>query len=282
MVLRETDLINSLRRLSPVPVNSMSDIAWEFSVFLSRWRNRVHYAAVAPFLYRNWWDMFLVNWRSVPTVLELRNRTKYLVRPKTTDLAVINEAVCIDPYLRPGYLHLKPDSTVVDVGANIGDFTIQAAKLCFSGSVFAVEPVSGNCEHIRRQIQLNQVTNVTLLHLALGDHEGEIAIHAAGSHSSVYWGEQNSNSERVRLSTLEAFMRYNHIETIDLLKLDCEGAEWDILPGAVQLLPRVRQICMEYHNGKLTADWLEPWLKQNGYEVRRTSGEWNGLLWAWR
>jgi hypothetical protein len=77
-------------------------------------------------------------------------------------------------------------------------------------------------------------------------------------------------------------MRDNNIESIDLLKLDCEGAEWSILPAAVELLPKVKQLCMEYHNAGLKADWLEQWLKQNGYNVRRTPGEWNGLLWAWR
>jgi FkbM family methyltransferase len=258
----------------------MANIAWELSVFLSRWRMRVYYAAVAPFLYRNWWDVFFVKLRSGPTVLELRNRTKYEVRPNTTDLAVINEAVCLDPYLKRGHLHLSPDSTVVDVGANIGDFTIQAAKLCPAGHVYAVEPISGNCECIRRQLQLNQVTNVTILHLALGDCDGEVAIHNAGSHSSVYWGEDAS--ERVRQVNLESFMHDHNIETIDLLKLDCEGAEWNILPGAVAQFPKIRQICMEYHNGKLNAEWLEPWLVEQGYTVRRTVGEWNGLLWAWK
>jgi tRNA G46 methylase TrmB len=163
----------------------MANIAWEFSVFLGRWRNRFHYAAAAPILYRNWWDVFLAKLRSAPTVLELRNGNKYFVRPHTTDLGVINEAVCLDPYLKPGYLHLDRDSTVVDVGANIGDFTVQAAKLCPDGHVYAVEPISGNCECIRRQLQLNDIKNVTVLHVALGDSDGEIAIHSAGGHSSA-------------------------------------------------------------------------------------------------
>lgn len=258
----------------------MRNIAWELSVFLSRWRNRIRYAAAIPFLYRNWWDVFLVKLRSDSSVLELRNHTKYFVRPNTTDLAVINEAVCLDPYLKPGYLRLDPHSIVVDVGANIGDFTIQAAKLCPYGHVYAVEPISANCDCIRRQLQLNQIANVTVIDLAFGDHDGEVAIHEAGSHSSVRWGDKDA--QRVRLSTLESFMRDNNIETIDLLKMDCEGAEWDILPGAAELFPRIKQVCLEYHNGKLTANWLEQWLQQHGYVVRRTSGEWNGLLWAWR
>ena len=47
--------------------------------------------------------------------------------------------------------------------------------------------------------------------------------------------------------TLERLMEDYSIDTLDLLKLDCEGAEWDILPAAERVLPRVRQICMEFH-----------------------------------
>ena len=56
----------------------------------------------------------------------------------------------------------------------------------------------------------------------------------------------------------------------------------DILPNAEAILPRIRQLCLEFHNGKRNADWLEPWLRSKGFEVRRTSGKFNGLLWAWQ
>jgi len=258
----------------------MTNLGWEASVFLSRWRNRARYVIAAPFVYRNWWQMYLAKTRSVATVLELRNGTKYFVRPNTTDLSVINEAIILNPYLAPTQARLKTNATVVDIGANIGDFTIQVARLCPAGRVYAVEPIRSNCEAIERQIQLNGVANVTVLRVALGNRDGEIDIHAAGSQSSAYWG--SNTTERVRLSMLQSLARDNNIETIDLLKLDCEGAEWDILPVAEAFLPNIRQLCIEYHNGKLTADWLEAWLTHKGFSVGRTSGTWNGLLWAWR
>jgi FkbM family methyltransferase len=253
---------------------------WEISVFVSRWRNRVHYVLVLPFVYRNWWRAYLAKGSSGATVLELRNGTKYFVRPRTTDFSVINEAVILNPYLGPGHLSLQLNATVVDVGANIGDFTIQVAKLCPTGRVYAIEPVAGNCECIERQLKLNQLENVKVLHLALGGQDGEVEIHEAGLQSSASRGEEIGS--RVRLSALQSMMRENNIDTIDLLKMDCEGAEWDILPAAEMILPKIRQLCLEYHNSKLTVEWLEPWLTKKGFTVRRTHGTWNGLLWAWR
>ena len=83
--------------------------------------------------------------------------------------------------------------------------------------------------------------------------------------------------------TLERLMEDYSIDTLDLLKLDCEGAEWDILPAAERVLPRVRQICMEFHCERgWTAAKLADWLRARGFIVSHTAGPWNGLLWARR
>ena len=258
----------------------MSRAFWELSVFLSRWKNRIRYLAVAPRVYRNWWTMIGANWGSTPVVLELRNGLKYSVRPGTGDLGVINEAVILDPYLSPGHIRLTETSTVIDIGANIGDFSVQAARLCPRGTVYAVEPVEEHCRIIREQIALNGVTNVKVLACALGAKEGELELHVDGSKSSSNWGE--GKATRVPMTTLEAVMKQHNIERIDVLKMDCEGAEWDIFPASEHLLPRVSQICMEYHNGKKTAAWLDRWLVERGYQVWRSPGPWCGLLWARR
>lgn len=271
----------SRNRRRSVMTNRLSAKArWQLSVFLSRWRNRLRYAIRGPAIYRNWWEMYLINRRSQPTVLELRNGTRYWVRPRTTDLGVINEAAILNAYLGPGYFQLQRDAAVVDVGANIGDFSIQAAKLCPAGLIYAVEPVSANLKCLQRQLELNGTENVVVIPIALGGQEGQALIHASGGHSSLYWG--SAETEVVNVTTLQSLMAAHGIERIDLLKLDCEGAEWDILPAAECLLPRIRAISMEYHNGKLDANWLELWLRQHDFEVRRTSGQWNGHLWAWQ
>ena len=236
--------------------------------------------AAAPFVYRNWIFMLRVYILAQSGILELRNGTRYYVRGHSTDVGVINEVVIANPYLRSGFVAIPADGVVVDIGANIGDLTIQAARLCPKGQVFAVEPLAEHCALIRKQVELNGANNITVSQYALGSAEGEIDIHGQGTSSSSYWG--NGAAEHVRVRTLESFMKEHSIISIDLLKMDCEGAEWDILPAAEHLLPRIRQICMEYHNGKLDAPWLEGWLIRHGFSVRRSSGPWNGFLWARR
>ena len=260
----------------------MNRVRWELSVFASRWRNRVRYLCAAPRLYRNWWAWPLPK-LGISTVLELRNGLRYLVRARTGDLGVLNEAVLRDPYLGPGYVQLMDDAVVVDVGAYIGDFTIQAAALCPHGRIYAIEPVSENARMIEVNRLLNGLANIEVLPAALGAEEGEIAIHVAGSQSSGYFFGGKEPEEKVRRITLPQLMRDRGIERIDLLKLDCEGAEWDILPACIAILPRIEQICMEFHpRGDWTGARLASWLREAGYTVRYTEGGWNGLLWATR
>jgi hypothetical protein len=117
----------------------------------------------------------------------------------------------------------------------------------------------------------------------LGSHDGEIEMNLAGNASSAYWGTKGSKTEKVRLTSLQELMRAHGIEAIDLLKLDCEGAEWDILPSCAEVLPKISQICMEFHiAGDWTAERLAAWLRGFGYQVQHTGGGWNGLLWATR
>jgi len=114
---------------------------------------------------------------------------------------------------------------------------------------------------------------------AVGGTSKYVSIAVAGMASRV----AEPGAEPVRMTTLERLMDDYGFEAVDLLKLDCEGAEWDILPASDHVLPRIRQICMEFHcergwNGSRLADWL----RGRGFTVSHTSGAWNGLLWAVR
>ena len=249
-------------------------------MWLSRCRNTVRYAIALPFTYRNWWAVPLQRFRK-SVVLELRDGTKYLVRGGTTDLAMINEAAILNPYLRSPYIELRDDATVIDVGANIGDFTIQVARMCPRGRIVAVEPIGANVRMIEAQLALNRLSHVQIVQTALGAACQRTAITVAGAASRISGREDAGES--VEMITLERLMDDCVIGTVDLLKLDCEGAEWDILPAAERVLPRVRQICMEFHCERgWTAVKLADWLGSRGFRVSHTAGRWNGLLWATR
>jgi FkbM family methyltransferase len=168
----------------------------------------------------------------------------------------------------------------VDVGANIGDFAVQAARRCPQGRVVAVEPLRSAGGQIATQARLNGVSNITWCHAALSAVEGEASTRPEGA----FYRTAADAAEPARILTLAGLMAEQGLSHIDLLKLDCEGAEWDILPAAEPLLPQVAQICMEYHQeGSWTAEKLGARLTACGFTVKiQSGGGWNGLLWARR
>ena len=250
--------------------------AWERSVLLSRWANRLSYALNAPRVYRNWWSVPLPKFgRDV--VLELRNGIRYYVRGGTRDLSTVNEAAFADPYLANGFVRVSPDSIVVDIGANIGDFAVRAARAAPDGRVIAVEPVESAGAMIATQARLNNLSNITWVHAAIGGSDGDVGATRARNPYA------DPGAPPAPMMTLQHLMAQLSLDRIDVLKLDCEGAEWDILPSSESVLPHVRQICMEYHcEHGWTPKRLGDWLINRGFEVTYTSGPWNGLLWARR
>jgi FkbM family methyltransferase len=257
--------------------NRFEAARWRGVVALSRWRTRVGYLASAPAVYRNWWAMWLPK-VGVDVTMELRDGSRYFVRARTTDLAVVNEVAFANPYLGGGHVEIDADDIVVDVGANIGDFTIQAARLCPGGRVIAVEPLASAGTMIDRQARLNGLGNVTWIRAQLSGIDGQSAAHQTAN----LYGSDHADRP-ARIMTLPTLVAELGLHRIDLLKLDCEGAEWDILPASEPILPRVRQICMEYHReGEWTPERLSEWLTGQGFEVICQPAAWNGLLWARR
>jgi FkbM family methyltransferase len=253
---------------------------WALQVLLSRWRCRVKYALALPFVYRNWWALARLR-SGVAVVLELRCGLRFHVRPCTGDLGVLNEAFILNPYLSSGHIDVPVHAVVMDIGAHIGDFSVQVAQRCPTGRVIAIEPLEEHVRILKSHVTMNGCAHVTCVHSAVGAVEGTTELKVDGAQSRRHSG--SGLVEKVRQTTLARLMDEHNVPHLDLLKLDCEGAEWDILPASEQVLPRIRQICMEYHNERgWTSERLASWLRDRGYRVWHTSGRWNGMLWAVR
>ena len=145
--------------------------------------------------------------------------------------------------------------------------------------MIAVEPMVLYGGMIDAQAKLNGLGNITWVSAALSGKDGETTVGAIGT----AYAAQGTPDQPVRVITLERLIQEFALTRIDLLKLDCEGAEWEILPAADLVLPLVRQISMEYHclHG-WTPEKLAGFLRARGFEVEHTPGHANGLLWARR
>jgi FkbM family methyltransferase len=147
---------------------------------------------------------------------------------------------------------LRPGMCFVDVGANVGYFTLLAARRVGpTGQVFAVEPSTYAADQLSRTILANAIPNIRLERCALGRREGEVILYDAmvGNHSPTMLGEPGCPGRAVPVRTLDGCVLDWAIDRIDLLKIFVEGYEPEVFAGATRTLVegRLRAILCEFN-----------------------------------
>ena len=137
---------------------------------------------------------------------------------------------------------LKPGMVVVDVGANVGYFSLLAAELVgSSGKVYAFEPEPGNHGVLQKNIEINSLSNIQVEEMAVSDNSGvaDFFLSELDSGSHSLFGDAARGireSVQVTTTTLDAFLEAEGWPNIDLVKIDVEGAEDLVFDGARNLL----------------------------------------------
>lgn len=162
----------------------------------------------------------------------------------------------------------------VDVGANIGRYTILLAPRY--QQVIAIEPEPRNMNALKRNVQEAKLTNVTFIQCAVSDTNGIIELFLgphAGAHTVISSYER---SIKVSATTLDNLL--SDRESIELIKVDVEGAEWKVLGGAKRIIGKIRSWVIELHNLK-RRNKLESLMRSFGYEYRWLD---RNHIYAWR
>jgi FkbM family methyltransferase len=153
---------------------------------------------------------------------------------------------------------VRSGDTVLDIGAHIGLYTLQAARAAGpQGRVFAFEPSVENFALLVRNIEGNGYENVHAERVAVSDREGhaELSLSAAntGDHSLVTVGTAGRRTERVQTVAVDGI---SELSTIDVVKLDVQGAEPSVIAGARLTLDANEDVLMfmELSPGHLQ-DW---------------------------
>jgi len=134
---------------------------------------------------------------------------------------------------------VSPGSTVVDVGANSGLFSLLAARRDPTVTVHALEPVDRVFSLLESNVALNGLDNVVRHRLACSDRSGPATLHVpAGEPVPVMasllsgWSDTSAAGEPVQCTTVDALVDANGIQTVDVVKIDAEGSEDAVLRGA--------------------------------------------------
>lgn len=177
----------------------------------------------------------------------------------------------------PRDYRIQSGDTVIDIGANVGVFTIWAASRAPDVRVIALEPSPRICRYLRENVRRNVLPGVTIIEAACGGTSGHATLYSHGyeTNNSLYgrdlWGAQYEARYEVNVMTLEQIFEGSGVERCDLLKMNCEGGEYDTLFSCTtRTLARIRRIAMEYHIGRQdrSPEMVAELLRGAGFEVR--------------
>ena len=141
---------------------------------------------------------------------------------------------------------LKPGMNVIDVGANCGVYSVIAGKkIGEEGSIWAFEPAKDSVERLRANLSLNELPPFVVEQIALSDTTDEFLhlVNEANNGDGYRYLTQDtstrvrlSESEKVPVTTLDAYAKKENIKNVSFLKVDVEGGEFGVFNGAHDVL----------------------------------------------
>jgi len=210
----------------------------------------------------------------------------------TTNFALMLRETWGERIYTPPHFEIREGETIVDLGANIGVFTLFAANQDRTGRIVAYEPLTSTSQLLRRNLELNGITNVRVVQKGVLDRKFRGHMYCSklnlGGHS-IFQAMSGPLSVRVEVdfTTLDDVLIENHLDHVDLLKIDCEGSEYKIVRGASsKTLAKVNRLVIELHTTSMAEDdpaQIVDRLSALGFAVRcqkLPSGL--GMLWARR
>jgi FkbM family methyltransferase len=146
-------------------------------------------------------------------------------------------------------------STLIDVGASVGQFTVAAAKLFPGAAIYAFEPLPDSMGRLKHHTRT--LPGIQVYPLALGEKPGKATLHVntyslsssllplGAAHRSFFPEARESNAITVEISTLDAVFNKVELASPVLLKLDVQGYETKVLAGGTETLRRVDHVILE-------------------------------------
>jgi FkbM family methyltransferase len=144
---------------------------------------------------------------------------------------------------------MPKNSLIIDIGAHIGAFSIYCSTKYSPNSTYAYEPFPENYNLMKENIRINNIKNIKTFQYAITNEEGTKSLFldnkSNAGHSLI---KRSRSSINIRTMTLEQIFFLNNISHCDLLKLDCEGSEFEIIKHTSQnTLRKVRYLSLEFH-----------------------------------
>ena len=202
--------------------------------------------------------IILKNWYVIPSLyfnnsntefatLITRTGVKIKIRTNSTDLMAFTHVWVIGEYSKKGF-EINDNDSIIDVGAHIGLFSLFASQFCKKGKIFSFEPIKENFELLKENIRINDITNISLFNEAISNTTSKITLYQNEDEAGHSKFIKTSKSIQVNSKAFKEFIDEREIEKCGLLKLDCEGSEYEIIESLPpKYFEKFKKIIIEYH-----------------------------------
>jgi len=188
------------------------------------------------------------------------------------DKSIFKEIFELQEYKEVEVIIKSAKDPIIDAGAQAGFFVLYCWALNPEVKIFAIEPDEENLEFLNQHIEINNLKNVEVIPAALAGKSGLRNFFISNdthNHSlfKVLVPKINKNI-KIKTYNLDDWLSEQGIEKVSLLKLDIEGAEYEVLEN-FKSWEKIKNIALEYHDfGDFKHKELEKILSENGFKVK--------------
>ena len=225
-------------------------------------------------IFKNWHIYPKVYYKLInDTFVIFRTKTdlRIKIRVRSTDLMTLTNVWMINEYDIEDF-EINVNDTVIDIGAHIGLFSLLVSQLCKTGKILSFEPVRENFDLLVSNLKLNHIENVLPFNMAVSKNLDKLNLFLNDDQSAHSIFPKSSESISVESTSLQKIFEENKISSCKLLKLDCEGAEYEIIDSLPsEYLNKIQNIVMEYHSADTKPELVKNLIlkiKNAGFKIK--------------
>ena len=228
-----------------------------------------------------------------PNAISFQTRKGLTIDVPIGVLSEFKEVYFGENYITPFGMDCSGEYTVIDVGANVGFFSLFAYERFPNAKIFSFEPVPNNFKKLKRHIVKNGCDRIHCYLQAVTKENGKTSIWVdptqdITTNASIRNTLHQGQPLEIETISLTGIFNYLKIASCDLLKLDCEGAEFEIIyETPIEVLKKVKRFAMEVHQTHIlprnNLKELRSYLDNLGFSTKTAYDE-NiySMLWAWK
>ena len=214
--------------------------------------------------------------------LHFNNQVFKVFTRSQADNSVMKEIFELREYKEVEAIIKSAKTPIIDVGAQAGFFVLYCRSLNSEVKILAIEPDEDNLELLNQHIEINNLKNIEVIPAALAGKSGlrdffiSTDTHNHGLFKILV--PKINRVSKIKTYSPDDLLKEQGIEKVALLKLDIEGAEYEVLGNFINW-EKIKNIALEYHDfGENNHKQLEDLLSQNGFKVKSRSSKFDRNL----